>query len=213
MKSIEESAGMSTASVENLRSKVLEIAKRHKASWIELGQYLFSIHKDKLFKQWSYMTFETYCFKELGLKQTTASKLLKSYYFLEKEEPSLCRPETVDEVRPAVVPNYESVNLLRLAKDNPNLDAQDFRELRKSVLTSAKEPKDVRAQMKQMMANRAEEQDPKEVRRSKRNAAIKRVLMVLGGAKKELEQDDLLPAYLITQMKDLIDKLQDQVEN
>ena len=159
------------------------------------------------------MTFETYCFKELGLKQTTASKLLKSYYFLEKEEPSLCRPESVEEVRPSVVPNYESVNLLRLAKDNPNLDAQDFRELRKAVLTSAKEPKDVRAQMKQMLATRAEEQDPKEVRRNKRNAAIKRVVMVLGGAKKELEQDDLLPAYLITQMKDLIEKLQDQVEN
>lgn len=206
-----QTATMST-STDNLRSKVLEIAKKHKASWIELGQYLFSIHKDKLFKQWSYMTFEAYCFKELGLKQTTASKLLKSYYFLEKEEPALVRPETVEEVRPAVVPNYESVNLLRLAKDNPNLDAQDFRELRKSVLTNAKEPKDVRAQMKQMLDSR-QNQDPKEMRRNKRNAAIKRVLMVLGGAKKELEQDGLLPGYLLTQMKDLIDKLQDQIED
>ena len=159
------------------------------------------------------MTFETYCFKELGLKQATASKLLKSYYFLEKEEPALVRPETVEEVRPSVVPNYESVNLLRLAKDNPNLDAQDFKELRKAVLTNAKEPKDVRAQMKQMLDSRQEQQDPQEVRKNKRNAAIKRVLMVLGGAKKELEQDNLLPGYLITQMKDLIGKLQDQIEN
>ncbi len=39
---------------ETLREKTAETAKRHKASWIQLGQYLFSIHKDKLYKAWGF---------------------------------------------------------------------------------------------------------------------------------------------------------------
>ncbi|MBU3759573.1 MAG: hypothetical protein FGM27_06540, partial [Candidatus Omnitrophica bacterium] len=49
-----------------LRQKTIETAKRHKASWIELGQYLFTIHRDKAFKSWGFLSFETYCVKELG---------------------------------------------------------------------------------------------------------------------------------------------------
>ena len=62
------------SSTETLRQKTLETARRHKASWIELGQYLFSIQKDKLFKQWGFLSFETYCKKELDIKETTAAK-------------------------------------------------------------------------------------------------------------------------------------------
>ena len=70
-----------------LRNKTLDAAKRHKASWIELGQYLYAIYKDKYYKDWGYLTFEAYCGKEINVKLSTASKLLKSYDFLEKEEP------------------------------------------------------------------------------------------------------------------------------
>ncbi len=201
-----------SASGEALRSKTVEIAKRHKASWIELGQCLFAVQKDKLFKQWGYLTFETYCLKEVGIKQTTAAKLLKSYYFLEKEEPAIISQEGLDETKPALVPHYESVNMLRLAKENPKIQPQDFRDLRKAVLSSAKEPKEVRGLVKQILINHEEAKDPAEVRKSRRNAAIKRVIMVLGGAKRELEHEDLLPDYLIKQMNDLISKMQDQIE-
>src|SRR3989338_8674077 len=81
------------AGKESLRQKTQEAAKRHKASWIELGQFLLTIHKDKLYKEWGYLVFETYCKKELGIKETTAAKLLKSYSFLEKEEPTLASAE------------------------------------------------------------------------------------------------------------------------
>lgn len=202
----------STASAEALRSKTAEIAKKHKASWIELGQCLFAVQKDKLYKQWGYLTFEAYCMKELGIKQTTAAKLLKSYFFLEKEEPSLVSKQGLDDTKPAVLPNYESVNLLRLAKNNPDIAPQDFRELRKSVLSAAKEPKEVRAQVKQILMNSEEAKDPAEVRKTRRNTAIKRVVMVLSGAKRELEHEGLLPDYLIKQMNELLAKLQDQIE-
>ena len=195
-----------------LREKTLETAKRHKASWIELGQYLFTIHKDKMYKEWGYLAFETYCRKELSIKETTASKLLKSYSFLEKEEPQLASPERfLEEDGPKAVPHYESVNLLRLAKENKELTPHDFADIRKSVIQDAREPKEVRAQVKQLLSGH-EVKDANEERKSRRNTAIKRLVTVLAITQKQLESEGLLPGYLIKQMRDLTEKLQDQIE-
>lgn len=199
--------------IENLREKTLEVARRHKASWIELGQYLFSIHKDKLYKTWGFLTFETYCRKELRIKETTAAKLLRSYCFLEKEEPGLAKaalPESEEEM-PSVIPHYESVNLLRLAKDHKNIAPHDFAEIRNAVINKGHEPKEVRAQVKKFLSEQ-EVKDPVEMRRSRRNAAIKRIVSVISMAKKELENEHLLPDYLLKQMAQLVEKLRDQIE-
>lgn len=200
-------------SIDNLRDKTLEVAKRHKASWIQLGQYLFSIHKDKLYKTWGFLTFETYCKKELGIKETTAAKLLKSYSFLEREEPRLAKVASSDsdEEAPTVIPSYESVNLLRLARDNKNIAPSDFAEIRNSVINKGNEPKEVRAQVKKLLSDQ-EVKDPAEVRRTRRNAAIKRIVSVISMAKKELESENLLPDHLLKQMTQLVEKLQDQIE-
>ncbi len=195
-----------------LRQKTLETAKRHKASWIELGQYLFSIHKDKLYKAWSFLSFETYCVKELGMKQMTATKLLKSYYFLEREEPRLADPGLIENSDVAAkVPNFESVNLLRLVKENEKLPPQDYAKVREAVIEKASEPKEVRAQVKKLLSAH-ENKDAGEIRQERRNAAIKRVISVISGAKRELEHEKLLPEYLIKQMNELVSKLQDQIE-
>lgn len=198
---------------EMLREKTLDAAKRHKASWIELGQYLFSIHKDKLYKAWGFLAFETYCKKELGIKETTAAKLLKSYLFLEKEEPKFLKPNFVqDEETAAAVPHYESVNMLRLAKQNQKITPENYATLRKSVIDNAREPKEVRAQVRQVIMSQEEPKDPAEVRKTKRNAAIKRLVTVLSNTSKELETDKLVPGYLLTQIQDLVAKLEDQIE-
>ena len=196
-----------------LRNKTQEAAKRHKASWIELGQYLYAIHKDKLFKSWGFLSFEGYCVKELGMKQMTASRLLKSYAFLEQEEPKVVDAGLSDpEASPEKVPNFESVNILRLAKENPKLTPQDYAEVRESVISKAQEPKEVRAHVKKLLSER-EIKDPADVRRERRNAAIKRVITVISGVRRELENQKLLPEYLIKQMGDLTEKLRDQIED
>lgn len=195
---------------EELRKKIQEVAKKHKASWIELGQYLYSIHKDKLYKSWGYTEFSTYCRKELRIRESTASKLLKSYFFLEKEEPSMASAP-LSEDAPATIPHYESVNLLRLAKENKNLTTEDFADLRQAVLQTGKEPKEVRAQVKKILSER-EDADPAEVRRNRRRATIKRLVSFLGSIKRELENGKLLPDYLLKQIQDLSVKLQDQLE-
>ena len=199
-------------STEALRKKTLETAQRHKASWIELGQYLFSIQKDKLYKNWGFLSFETYCRKELSIKETTAAKLLKSYFFLEKEEPRLADPERfTGEEAPGNVPHYESVNLLRLAKENKKLTTEDFSDLRQAVISEGREPKEVRAHVKKLLSER-EVKDPAVVRRERRNAAIKRLVTMLSNTRLELQSEGLLPDYLIKQINDLAAKLQDQLE-
>ncbi|OGW80551.1 MAG: hypothetical protein A3G33_09350 [Omnitrophica bacterium RIFCSPLOWO2_12_FULL_44_17] len=196
---------------DQLRQKTLDVAKRHKASWIELGQYLYSIHKDKLFKGWGYLTFEGYCKTELGIKETTAAKLLKSYYFLEKEEPQIAKGDFTEEDTAKTIPNYESVNILRLAKENKNIAPADFADLRSAVIDSAKEPKEVKAQYRKLLSDR-EVKDPVEVRKTRRNAAIKRLITILDNTKHELGNEHLLPDYLLKQIDDLKKKLQDQLE-
>ncbi len=201
-----------TVEAVSLREKTLEVARRHKASWIELGQYLYAIYKDKLYRGWDYLNFETYCTKELRIRQTTAVKLLKSYYFLEKEEPEVLKAAQPENDDPKPVPSYESVNVLRIAKNNKKLTAGEFQNIRQAVFQSEKEPKEVRAQVRKLLSEKEEEQDPREVRRGRRNSAIKRLITILSTTKKELESDDLLPTYLLKQIHDLVVKLEDQLE-
>ncbi len=205
-----------TVSVESetLRKKTLEVAKRHKASWIELGQYLYTVHKDKHFREWGFLTFEAYCAKELHLRQSTAMKLLKSYYFLEKEEPRFVKQAMSEEEEAADkrVPSYESVNLLRLARENSEITAEDFSDLRQAVLVQAKEPKEVRTQVKKILEETQGEETADE-KASRRNARIKRMLSFLTTLKREMEADNLLPKFLLKQIDDLKQKLQDQITN
>ena len=195
----------------SLRGETLAAAKRHKASWIELGQYLFTIFKDKHYRGWGFFNFETYCQKELGIKQTTALKLLRSYQFLEKEEPRLVTGDLPEEAGLRSLPNYEAVNILRLAKDHEKLTPQDYNHLRKAVMEAGKEPKEVRAQFKQFLAER-EDRDPKEAKREQRNHTIKRLVTYLSSVKREMEGQRLVPDYLLKQIEDLAKKLEDQLE-
>ena len=196
---------------EELRVKAVEVAKKHKSSWIELGQYLFSIYKNKLYKEWCYQAFETYCQKELSIKEATASKLIKSYSFLEKEEPRIVKPEFTSEETPKKIPDYEAVNLLRLAKENKNIPTSEFAELRQEVLNEGKEPKDIRAKVKKIL----EEQKPKdtaEAKDQKRNGVLRRLIGFINSAKTQLEEDDLVPDHVLKQMETLAQRLADQLE-
>lgn len=196
---------------EELRIKTVEIAKKHKASWIELGQHLFSIYKNKLYKEWGYQAFETYCHKELGIKEATASKLIKSYSFLEKEEPRIVKPDYAEEETPRKIPDYEAVNLLRLARNNKHIPTNEFAVLRNDVLNEGKESKEVRAQVKKILEAHKPKDTP-EVREQKRNSVLKRLIGFLNAARTQLDEEDLVPDYLLKQMDALTQKLEDQLE-
>jgi len=79
---------MSSLDAESMRYHVLESAKNFKNILDRAGRSLYSVWKDKLYKDWGFSTFDIYTVKRLVIKKPTAMKLLRSYYFLEKEEPA-----------------------------------------------------------------------------------------------------------------------------
>lgn len=75
----------------SFRYHVLENAKNFKTSWIELGRSLYTVWKDKLYKEWGYSAFDTYAIREIGIRKHTAMKLLRSYYFWRKRSQNILK--------------------------------------------------------------------------------------------------------------------------
>ncbi|PIQ90173.1 MAG: hypothetical protein COV71_06430, partial [Candidatus Omnitrophica bacterium CG11_big_fil_rev_8_21_14_0_20_41_12] len=124
IRNIEEK--MENLDVNSLRYHILESAKNFKCSWIELGRSLYSVYKDKMYKEWGYLNFDIYVAREIGIRKQTAMKLLKSYYFLEKEEPQYLKTDYTESSQPANIPSYESVDILRQVKNKKVFDDDDY---------------------------------------------------------------------------------------
>lgn len=194
-----------------VRQHVLETARDFKSSWIELGRALYSVHKDKLYKEWGFATFEAYTSKEIGIRTQTAMKLLRSYFFLEKEEPKFLKTGNSDAEEPAKIPSYESVNVLRLAKNNKSLDHDDYENLKKSVFEDGKDVLEVKKDLTSLIRER-KELDPEEAREEKRAIVIRRCLSTLKSLKTELESTKMLPASLTRDIAALIKRIEEEMD-
>ncbi len=194
----------------SVRYKILESAKSFKTSWVELGQALYSAWKDRLYKEWGYVTFDAYTSKEIGIKKATAMKLLKSYYFLEKEEPAYLAKEFVSSRPVSQVPGYESINVLRLAKDKKDLDKDDYANLKRYVFDQGRDASAVKKDLTALLRQR-EELVPEEARRKKRVAMIKRLLTALKTLKADLEASKMLPAQILKDTASLIHKIEEEL--
>jgi hypothetical protein len=196
---------------DTLRYHVLESAKNFKTSWIELGRALYSVWKDKVYKEWGYQSFEVYTAKEIGIRKPTALKLLRSYVFLEKEEPEYLKKDYDDPQNAAALPSYEAVDVLRLAKNKKALDEEDYNDLKESVLEKGKDVRDVKRDLVSLIRQR-QELEPDQARQQKKEAHIKRLVGVLKSLKREIEIAKTLPATLIKDIGSLIARLEDQID-
>ncbi|MFC1590012.1 hypothetical protein ACFL42_00815 [Candidatus Omnitrophota bacterium] len=201
---------LETADADPMRHKALQGAKNFKASWIELGQTLYAIWKDKLFRGWGFYNFDTYTQKEIGIRKQTALKLLRSYYFLEKEEPAYLDRQQSEKAGPANVPSYESVNLLRLAKNKKELDEQDYKDIKKNILEKGKDVREVKKDLTALIRQR-EELNPEEARNKKKQAVLKRFLSTLKSLRDEIKASKILPAGIIKDADKLIKELEDEI--
>jgi hypothetical protein len=188
----------------------LESAKSFKTSWVELGQALYSVWKDKLYKEWEFGTFDAYTSREIGIRKQTALKLLRSYYFLEKEEPRYLRQDYLESADAATVPGYESIDVLRLARNKKTLDNEDYANLKKDIFEKGKDARQVRKDLTAMIRQR-EELEPEEAYKKRRLATVKRFLSTLKSLKQEIELSKLLPAPLIKEAQGLINKLESEI--
>ncbi len=208
LEAIEEK--MSGVDTQSIRYQILQSAKSFKTSWIDLGQALYSVWKDKLYKDWGFLTFDAYTSKEIGVRKNTALKLLKTYYFLEKEEPHLLNKEYVETKDASEVPSYESVDVLRLAKKKQMLDENDYKRFKNDILQKGRDAREVKKDLSALIKQR-EELEPEEVRRRKREATIKRLLSVLKSLKRELEITKVLPSDILRQTNALINRMEAEV--
>lgn len=191
----------------SIRYQVLNNVRNFKTSWIELGQLLYGVWKDKLYKDWGYSEFETYVSKEIGIQKLTALKLLRSYSFLEKEEPLYLKKEHNENADAAAVPVYESVDVLRRAKNNKDIDEKDYSRIRKYVLEEGKSEKEVKKDLAQIIKQQ-EENDPDEAREKKRMTVLKRFLGILKALNTEIKVTKMLPDKIVKETDELIKKLE-----
>lgn len=194
-----------------LRRHILESARDFKTSWIELGRALYSVWKDKMFKSWGYATFEAYSTREIGIRKQTAVKLLKSYYFLEKEEPQYLQKDGSATENVAAVPSYESVDILRRALNKKELDSHDYQRLKIDVFEKGRDAREIKKDLTSLVRQR-QELEPEEAYGKKKYAALKRFLGVLKALKSEMEISKLLPPPLIKEAALLIGKLEAQLK-
>lgn len=186
------------------RDQVLEAAKRFKANWIDLAKLLYTVKKDKLFKEWGYISFDSYCTKEIRIRKQTAFKLLNSYYFLTHEE-----PQSLEDTN--ALPNYEAINILRRARQNKELKDTDYDHLREEVFSKAAEPREIGKQYRSMLWA-VKSSDPKEERINRRITTIKRLISTLKTLRKETELLKLLPLKILKDTDRIISFLEEELK-
>ncbi len=201
---------MKDLDTESLRFHVLDNAKNFKTSWVELGRALYSVWKDKMYREWGYGTFDVYTAKEIGIRKQTALKLLRSYSFLEKEEPQYLRKDFVEETDAAKVPSFETVDVLRQAKNKKTLGQEDYENIRKEILEDGVDVGRAKRDLTSLIRQR-KELDPEEAQEKRKLATVKRLLGALKSLKKETELLKLLPAPVIKDLSELINNIEAEV--
>lgn len=202
---------VNTDGVIEIRDMVIESARNFKTSWVQLGQVLYSVWRDKLYCDWGFESFELYVGKEVGLQKKTAVKLLRNYFFLEKEEPKFIQQDNIQESAPNAVPNHDAVNVLRLAKARKELAPADYKQLKSDALENFKDAsllkKDLTAYIK-----RAEQESPEEARRKERVKMLKKYVNSLKNLKRDAELLKIVPEECLETTNKLIQQMEAQLE-
>ena len=193
----------------SMRDVALQASKSFKSSWVELGRVLYSIWKDKLYREWDYQQFDIYVSKELGIRKQTSLKLLHSYYFLEKEEPMYLQKEYAEDADAAEIPSYEAIDVLRLAKSK-KIDEDDYAKLKENLFVKGKDSREIKKDLTAIIRER-EELDPQEAWQKRKESNIKRFIGTLKSLKREMDETKILPTAVAQEVSALIKKLESQL--
>jgi hypothetical protein len=196
-------------SAEALRLELAEYAKDFKVSWVHLGQGLYSVHRDKLYHAWGFEKFEDYVIRELGLKKPLALKLVKTYFFVEQEEPAYLKKEFSEAREASVVPNYEGLDVLRLARRRNEITKDDYAKLRKDIFDKGRDASLVKKDLTAIIKER-KQVDPDEEREKRNQASIKKFLGALKIFTHDMGSLKLVEADIVEEAEGLLKKLEDK---
>lgn len=115
------------------RVSMLRLTRRFKSSWLELGQALSEVKRQKTFERWGHASFEAYTKTELKLRADTVEKLTASYMFLHKRAPEVLQRDPLD-----AIPSYQAIDYLRRVEEKAAEDAsipqETLIDVRKQIL-------------------------------------------------------------------------------
>lgn len=192
-----------------MRKELIEHAKMFKTSWVHLGQGLYSVWRDKLYAGWGFQKFEDYAVHELGLKKPLAMKLVKTYFFVEQEEPVYLQKGFSTAREAAVVPGYETLDVLRLARQSKDLNRTDYVKLRKDVFEKGKDGAEVRKDLTTLIKER-KQVDPDEQRQTRHQHSVKKFVNALKSFTHDMEALSLIEADIIKEAEELLKKLEEK---
>ncbi len=93
------------------RADMLRRVRAFKSSWLELGQSLAQVRKERTWQRWGFDSFDDYVTRELHLKRETADKLTASFGFLRQHAPEVLERDGIS----APIPTYQAVDFLSKA--------------------------------------------------------------------------------------------------
>jgi hypothetical protein len=193
-----------------LREELIQHAKNFKTSWVNLGQALYPVWKDKLYYNWNYDKFEYYTEQELGIKQSTALKLLKTYFFLEQEEPAYLAKEFPESREAKYVPQHDAINVLRLARQKKELTRDDYQQLKKAIFDKGRDASAVRKDLTAIMKER-KPVDPEEERRKRNTISLRKLLLAMRSFKRDMEAFKMAPAHILEETDMLMKKIEAEI--
>ena len=196
-----------TEQSENLRTHIAGHAKNFKLSWVQLGQGLYSVWRDKLYHAWEFDKFEDYVIRELGLKKPLALKLVKTYFFVEQDEPVYLKKEFSEARETAVIPGYESLDVLRRARSHKELTRDDYTKLRKDIFEKGKEASLVSKDLTALIKER-KKVDPLQERESRHEQSVRRLVSALRSFKKDMETLKLADPDIVEEAQELLNRLE-----
>lgn len=115
------------------RATMLRLTRRFKASWLELGEALSDVKRNKTWERWGYDSFDAYAKTELKLRADTVEKLTGSYMFLHKRAPEVLQRDPLE-----ALPTYQAIDYLRRveekAAEDDSIPKQTVVDVRNKIL-------------------------------------------------------------------------------
>jgi hypothetical protein len=201
---------MNNPTSQELRSLVKGGVKNLKTQWIMAAQTMYSIHRDKLFEYWGYERFDHYVKAELGIKKALAMKMIKTYFFLENNEPQVLKPEFTVLIDTDKIPDMDAISLLRTIRARKNITREEYQYFRGMVFDKAASASDVRIALKNLISKNKKE-NPEEVRAAEEKKVITKLRSALGEFKSRARSFKSWRQDLIKKAEDLLNELNQEI--
>lgn len=181
------------------RATMLRLSRRFKTTWIELGEALSRVKRDKSWERWGYDAFESYAKNELKLRGDTVDKLTGSFMFLHKKAPDVLRRDPME----TALPSYMAVDYLRRVEEKADADDSipkaAVAEVRQKILEDGVPMAKVAKLYKDTLFPTTDNQ--------KREAARKDIKKVATKLRDLLAETDSLPKKLVSTVGESLDEL------